>query len=273
MGADGWRELPLEDIAEELTVGYVGPMASEYVESGIPFLRSQNVEPLRINLTDLKYITPAFHQRLSKSALKPGDVVIVRTGKPGACAVIPVWLPVANCSDLVIVRCGPQLDPRFLAFYVNSVASHHVSAHLVGAVQQHFNVGSARTLMVHLPSLPEQRAIAAVLGLLDDRIELYRRTNETLESIAKTLFKSWFVDFDPVRAKAEGRDPGVSKSIADLFPDTFDSSEVGDIPKGWQLSPVEDLATVIGGSTPSTKEESYWIGAHIAGLRRRTSPR
>src|ERR1039458_5279088 len=247
MASSGWRELPLESIAEELTVGHVGPMASEYVDDGIPFLRSLNIEPLRLTQDDLKYITPAFHQRLDKSALKPGDVVIVRTGKPGACAVIPDWLPVANCSDLVIVRCGPELDPRFLAFYVNSVAIHHVAAHLVGAVQQHFNVGSARQLLVHLPPLSEQRSIAHNLGTLDDKIYLNRRMNETLEGIARALFKSWFVDFDPVRAKSEGRNTGLPQKIADLFPDSFQDSELGDIPSGWGVRSVYDCATFVNG--------------------------
>src|SRR6185436_8347521 len=114
-----WREVMLEEVADELTVGYVGPMASEYVPSGIPFLRSQNVEPLRVIQDDIKFITPDFHNRISKSALSPGNVVIVRTGKPGACTVMPDSLPVANCSDLVIVRCGKNLDARFLAYYVN----------------------------------------------------------------------------------------------------------------------------------------------------------
>src|SRR6266516_7539734 len=99
--AGEWRRILLEEVADEVTVGYVGPMATEYVSAGVPFLRSQNVEPLRINTDDIKYITPAFHGRLRKSSLSPGDVVIVRTGKPGACAVVPTSLPVANCSDLV----------------------------------------------------------------------------------------------------------------------------------------------------------------------------
>jgi type I restriction enzyme, S subunit len=77
-----WREVFLEDVAEELTVGYVGPMAAEYVPSGMPFLRSQNVEPLRVNQDDIRFITPEFHGRIPKSALSPGDVVIVRTGTP-----------------------------------------------------------------------------------------------------------------------------------------------------------------------------------------------
>jgi type I restriction enzyme S subunit len=250
MAGDEWKEVCLEDVAEEVTVGHVGLMASEYVADGVPFLRSQNVEPLRVNDADLKFITPAFHQRLRKSALAPGDVVIVRTGAPGTCAVIPSSLPIANCSDLVIVRCGPELDPRFLAYYVNSVAAHHVDSHLVGAVQQHFNVGSARKMLMHLPTAHEQRAIAQILGTLDDKIELNRRMNETLESIALALFKSWFVDFNPVRAKAKGRASDLPTPLADLFPASFEDSELGQIPKGWEAGAVDDTFNLTMGQSP-----------------------
>ncbi len=234
--AGEWRDVALEDVADELTVGYVGPMASEYVDDGVPFLRSLNVEPLRINKNDLKFITPEFHRRIQKSRLTPGDVVIVRTGKPGACSVVPDWLADANCSDLVIVRCGNELNNRFLAYYVNTVASGHVAAHLVGAVQQHFNVGSARTLRLNLPPLAEQKAIAAVLGALDDKIELNRRMNATLEAMARALFQSWFVDFDPVRAKIDGRPPAaLDPATAALFPAVFQDSPIGPVPKGWKV--------------------------------------
>ena len=260
--AGEWRDIALEDVADELTVGYVGPMASEYVDDGIPFLRSMNVEPLRINKNDLKFITPEFHRRIQKSRLTPGDVVIVRTGKPGACSVVPDWLTDANCSDLVIVRCGKQLNNRFLAYYVNTVASGHVAAHLVGAVQQHFNVGSARTLRLNLPPLNEQKAIAAVLGALDDKIELNRRMNATLEAMARALFQSWFVDFDPVRAKLDGRTPvGLDDAIAALFPDSFKDSLLGQIPKGWEISTLGSILDVLEtGRRPKGGVSSYTSG-------------
>ena len=111
-----------------------------------------------------------------------------------------------------------------------------------------------------VPPLAEQRAIAHILGTLDDKIELNRRMNETLEAMARALFKSWFVDFDPVRAKAEGRDPGLPKPLADLFPDSFEDSELGEIPKGWEIKSIGDLADVVGGTTPSTKEPAFWEG-------------
>ena len=252
MTSNNSREVSLGEIAAEVTVGHVGPMASEYVDKGIPFLRSQNVERLRINLADVKFITPEFHAKLKKSALLPGDVVIVRTGKPGACAVMPESLPVSNCSDLVIVRPGPNLDSRFLAYYINSKAAHEVSAYQVGAVQQHFNVESARNLKLDLPKLSEQRAIAHILGTLDDKIELNRQMNETLEAMARAIFKSWFVDFDPVRAKAEGRQPfGMDASTAALFPDSFQDSPLGKIPKGWRVGTIgEDFRLRMGQSPP-----------------------
>ncbi|MGH3629274.1 MAG: restriction endonuclease subunit S [Sciscionella sp.] len=275
MGKNDWPKVSLGDIAKEVTVGHVGPMVSEYVAEGIPFLRSQNVERLRIDLQDTKFIAPSFHNRLKKSALSPGDVVIVRTGKPGACAVIPKSLPISNCSDLVIVRPGPNLDSRFLAYYVDSVAAQIISAYQVGAVQQHFNVRSARNLKLALPPLPEQEAIASILYSLDDRIELNRRVNDTLEATARAIFKSWFVDFDPVRAKAERRQPfGMNAETAVLFPNSFEDSVLGRIPKGWKTTGLDQIASFLNGLAlqkfPANGDD-FLPAIKIAQLRRGTS--
>jgi type I restriction enzyme S subunit len=251
LNSDGWPMISLGDVAEEITVGHVGPMASEYQPSGIPFLRSQSVEPFVIKAEGMRYISPEFHERLGKSALSPGDVVIVRTGKPGAAAVIPEWLPVSNCSDLVIVRTGGNLDSRFLVYYLNSAARRHISAHLVGAVQQHFNVASARSIKLYLPPLAEQKAIAQILGAVDNKIELNQRMNEMLEAMARAIFKSWFVDFDPVRAKAEGREPfGMDAATAALFPNSFQHSPLGKIPAGWIAGTIGDDFNLTMGQSP-----------------------
>lgn len=240
-----WQEVKLGDIAEYVTVGYVGPMAHEYLASGIPFLRSQDIKPYRIDFTDITYISEAFHEKIKKSALQPGDVVIVRTGRPGTSAVIPENLPISNCSDMVVVRPGPNLDSRYLCYYINSIAQDHVSAYSVGAVQQHYNVGSAKELTLLLPPLPEQRAIARILGALDDKIELSRRMNHTLEEMAHALFKSWFVDCDPVTSNAEGRVPfGMNAETASLFPAEFEEIEEGSIPKGWKVGTLKQVAEV-----------------------------
>lgn len=110
-------------------------------------------------------------------------------------------------------------------------------------------------LPVKVPTLPEQRAIAHVLGTLDNKIELNRKMNETLEAMARAIFKSWFVDFDPVRAKAAGRDPGLPKEIADLFPNSFENSELGKIPKGWEIKTLLDVTEVITKGTTPTQED------------------
>ena len=114
------------------------------------------------------------------------------------------------------------------------------------------------------PPVPEQRAIAHVLGTLDDKIELNRRMNETLESMARALFKSWFVDYDPVRAKMDGRWrpgeslPGLPSHLYDLFPNRLVDSELGPIPDGWEVRALGEITDVVGGTTPSTKKPEYW---------------
>jgi len=244
----------LGEIVEDITVGHVGPMASEYVPQGVPFLRSLNVEPYKIATADLKFIDASFHTRLRKSALKPGDVVIVRTGKPGTCAVVPSWLEEANCSDLVIVRCGPKILPDYLAYWVNSSAHHHIGSNLVGAVQQHFNVGAARQMPVFLPSVGEQERILSILSPLDKKNELNRRSNETLEAMAQAIFHDWFVDFGPTRRKEAGAtdpieimgsltpDPGYATKLAALFPGSLRD---GGMPDGWYRESIGNVAHVI----------------------------
>lgn len=264
IGDTVWPEVKMGDVCEEITVGFVGPMTAEYRDAGVPFLRSMNIEPFRINKTDLKFVSPEFHARISKSRLRAGDVVIVRTGAPGTAAVVPEWMHDGNCSDLVIARPGPAVDAQFLCYYVNAVTHHIVNEHVVGAVQQHFNVGAAKSLKLPLPPLPEQRAIARVLGGLDDKIELNRRMNRTLEDLARGLFRSWFVDFDPVlrRAGAAGRGPGTSPITPAIapWPARLVDSPLGPIPEGWRVSTIGEEVTVVGGSTPSTDEPKFWEG-------------
>lgn len=249
-----WPVVALESVATEITVGHVGPMAREYIPAGVPFLRSTNIRPYRIDRTDIRYIGADFHRRLKKSELRPGDVVVVRTGAPGTAAVVPPSLPEANCADLVIIRPSNRIDGRFLVYLLNSVSHRHVQAQLVGAVQQHFNIGSARKLPLPLPPIAEQSAIADVLGGLDDKIELNREMNRTLEETAQALFCSWFVDFDPVVAKADRQMPlGMSDETAALFPSQFEDSELGPVPERWQVKPLgRTFALRMGQSPPGS---------------------
>lgn len=151
-------------------------------------------------------------------------------------------------------------DQRFAYYFLQQFG---FKAYNSGSAQPSLNRNFVHPVPVDIPPRSEQRAIGHILGTLDDKIELHRRASETLEAIARALFKSWFIDFDPVRAKSEGRDPGLLPHLADLFPDSFEDSELGAIPRGWLASRVGGkLATFLGG-TPSRAEASYWTGGDI----------
>ena len=137
----------------------------------------------------------------------------------------------------VILKSGAEADARFIYFLLCSAEyRHEVFASSTGTTVKHTSPDRIGQFRLHLPPLPEQRAIAHILGTLDDKIELNRRMNETLEAMARALFKSWFVDFDPVRAKMAGDDTGLPPHIAALFPDRLVDSELGEIPAGWEAS-------------------------------------
>jgi len=119
-----------------------------------------------------------------------------------------------------------------------------------GSAQGNVSGSLIESYELPIPPLPIQKAIAHILGTLDDKIELNRKTNETLEAMAKALFKSWFVDFDPVRAKAEGRPTGLPNEISDLFPDSFEDSDLGEIPGGWHIGCLSDCCEITMGQSP-----------------------
>lgn len=155
-----------------------------------------------------------------------------------------------------IVKGNGRARTRFLEY---AVLAADLTPYLTGAVMPKLTQGNLNKIELPCPPLDEQDAVIGVLGTLDDRIDLLRQTNATLESIAQALFKSWFIDFDPVRAKADGREPeGMDAATAALFPAEFEESALGLIPQGWGVEPIGDLVEAVGGSTPDTKNSTYW---------------
>ncbi|MDO8771062.1 MAG: restriction endonuclease subunit S [Burkholderiaceae bacterium] len=205
---------------------------------------------------------PMKRVELSKSEterfiLAEGDLIFARRSLTaegaGKCSVVLV-LDEPTTFESSIIRARPdrlKAESLYLYYFFNSAAG----LHSLDTIRRHVAVAGITgsdlsRLEIPVPSLPEQRAIAHILGTLDDKIELNRRVNETLEAMARALFKSWFVDFDPVRAKAEGQDTGLPKPVADLFPDSFEDSELGEIPKGWEVGSVDDEFDLTMGQSP-----------------------
>jgi type I restriction enzyme, S subunit len=192
--------------AVRLTVGHVGPMQTRYVSTGVPFLRSQNVRENRIDRAGLQFIPDDFHAELNKSALSPGDLVVVRSGAPGIAAVVPPELDVANCADLVIARFSRFLDPELLAYFINSQQCRaRIFERQVGVAQQHFNVGAMRTLPVPVMPMEEQHVLLnilreedAAIARLRNRVESALAQLEMLEqSIMARAFRGDLIPQDP----------------------------------------------------------------------------
>jgi type I restriction enzyme, S subunit len=211
---------------------------------------------------------PLSEAEAGRFLLEPGDLLFARQSLvlegAGKCAIfLNDDEPVTFESHVTRVRLDEcEADARFYFYYLQS---HHGRAAIRSIVEQGAGASGIRgsdlgRLEVLWRPVSEQRAVAHILGALDDKIELNRRMNETLEAMARALFKSWFVDFDPVRAKAEGRDTGLPRHIAELFPDSFEDSELGEVPRGWGVRPFSDTIEIIGGGTPKTSTAEYWHG-------------
>jgi type I restriction enzyme S subunit len=190
----------------------------------------------------------------ARFTLEKGDLLFARRSLvaegAGKCSVV-LEIDEPTTFESSIIRARPdrtKADSLFLYYFFNSRSGLHCLDTIRRQVAVAGITGSdLAKLEVTVPPLPEQRAIAHILGTLDDKIELNRRMNETLEAMARALFKSWFVDFDPVRAKAEGRDPGLPKSLADLFPTRLVESELGEIPEGWAVESLEKIGRFLNG--------------------------
>jgi type I restriction enzyme S subunit len=207
--------------------------------------------------------TPVFVPRdygknLDKFILKSGDVVIAMTDMKDKVAILGNTARIRHDNRFVLnqragcirVKRRDLLDPDYLYFYSNSIPHvDYLRSRANSGVQVNLSTSAIKEAQLLIPPMAVQKSVASTLMALDDRITLLREINTTLEAIAQALFKSWFVDFDPVHAKMQGRAPeGMDEATAALFPDSFEESELGPVPKGWSLCPVYDLATFINGA-------------------------
>ena len=243
-------------------------------EHGYPYVGIPQVKDGRIDLNDVRHITREHLLEWTRKANpQPFDIVLSRRCNPGETGFVPPGLHFALGQNLVLLRSdGEKVLKPFLRWLVRSPQWWtQVRKYInVGAVFDSLKCADIPGFRLAIAPLFDQRAIAHILGTLDDKIELNRRMNATLEAMARALFRSWFVDFDPVRAKMEGRDTGLPKDIADLFPDRLVDSELGHIPQGWRMWRLEELANhhaqfITPSSDPEAEFDLFSLPAHDSG--------
>jgi type I restriction enzyme S subunit len=249
--ASEWPVVRLGDVVD-LVTGF--PFEShQYTDDPTAprLLRGDNVAQGVLRWDGAKRWPPTGARDFGTYWLREGDVILamdrpwIEAGLKFA-AVRDSDLPALLVQRVARLRGTAKLDTPFLKYVIAGRAfTQYVTGIQTGTAVPHISGGQIRSYEFPLPPISQQRAIAQILGTLDDKIELNRRMSETLEAISRALYKSWFVDFDPVRAKFEGRDPGLPADLADLMPDSFADSELGDIPAGWKLSSIGEVAEVI----------------------------
>lgn len=247
-----------------------------FQDAGINFVKVESISPDGRFLVDkLVRISKEAHEALARSKLAPNDVLFTIAGTIGRTAIVTDEILPANTNQAVaIVRPNTALvHPRFLRYVLSNPAFlRGALSRTVESVQANFSLGELKSASILLPNLREQQVITEILGAIDDRIDHLRQTNATIESIAHALFKSWFIDFDPVRAKAESREPeGMDAATAALFPAEFEESALGLIPRGWTVRSLDSFATYLNGLAlqkyPAESEDEYLPVIKIAQLR------
>ena len=252
-----WLEFEFASLCDITRGASPRPIHEWIAEEGIPWVKISDASQAGSRFIEQTRERIRSEGRTKSVPVFPGDLILSNSATPG----IPMFISIEACihDGWLLLRNFRNLDKLF-CFYLLLYEKTRIVTQSSGTVFNNLKTEILKRHRVKIPPLPEQRAIAHILGTLDDKIELNRRMNETLEEMARALFKSWFVDFDPVRAKMEGRDPGLPKHLADLFPDRLVDSELGLIPDGWKVGVLDDAVELLSGGTPRTSETSYWNG-------------
>ena len=270
-GMSEWIETTVGELAASTRNALVGgPFGSnlvskDYVDDGVPVIRGQNMGG-RWVAGDFAYVSPEKAQALAANAARPGDIVFTQRGTLGQVALVPkdsFKAYVVSQSQMKLTVDPNKADSLFLYYLFSSpVQQEYIRQNAIQVGVPHTNLGILRDAPVCIPKdVDAQRAIARYLGSLDDKIELNRRMNETLEAMARAIFQSWFVDFDPVRAKASGESADsicqrlcLTPELLALFPDSFEDSELGEIPKGWPSTRMDEVLELAYGKALKARD-------------------
>ena len=247
--AGEWVESTLGEVADFLSGGTPAKSRAEYWGGSIPWVSAKDMKRFRVEDTE-DHVTEVGVDNGTK--LVPEGTVLLLARGMTLINDVPICVaqrPVTFNQDVKALRAKPRIAPEYLPYLLLGNKQRLLSlVDLAGHGTGRLNSDELKALDIVLPACPEQqRTIARILEALDDKIELNRRMSETLEAMARALFKDWFVDFGPVRAKAEGREPGLPRPLADPFPARLVHSELGEIPEGWSVSTLSDHFEAVKG--------------------------
>ncbi len=268
---DHWEATTLGDVCDRgngnIQTGPFGSQlhASDYVINGVPSIMPVNIGDNRLIEDNICRISEKDAERLSKHRVLPGDIIYSRRGDVERRALVRDaqrgWLCGTGC---IKVRFGDGVvDPAFASFYLDHPQVREwIVQHAVGATMPNLNTSIMRAIPFALPPFDEQLRITSILSALDDKIELNRRMNGLLEGLSRAIFKAWFIDFEPVKAKAAGDASflGMPQPVFAQLPTSFVNSELGEIPEGWEVGSILERAELLNGGTPKTAVDDYWNG-------------
>lgn len=268
---NSWPEHPLEsfvDSRRSICYGIVQPGSPH--ESGVPIVRVNNIRDGRVDTRDALRIDPEIERKFGRSRLEGGELLLTLVGTMGLSAIVPNELRGWNVARAVgVIPLKENVDRRWLNFVLRSQPSQDfIQTHANTTVQATFNLRDLARLPIPMPPDDVRLPASELLSALDDKIELNRQMNETLEAFARAIFRDWFVDFGPTRAKAEGRTPYLAPEIWRQFPDAFGDA---DKPLGWESKPLDEVAEFLNGLAlqkfPASDHEDSLPVIRIAELR------
>ena len=259
----GWRWEQLTNLARLETGHTPSRRRPEYWDGDIPWIgiKDAGEHNGRDIFDTTQHVTQEGIDNSAARVLAAGTVCLSRTASIGY--ITRMGVPMATSQDFVNWVCGPDLDSRFLLYLLLS-ETDSLSRFAYGTTHQTIYFPEVKAFHICVPPLTEQRAIVGVLGALDEKIEQNQRLARALEGMAQLVFRAWFADFEPVKAKAAGATffPSMPQTIFDSLPARFVDSEIGPVPEGWAVKAIGDVVTTKGGGTPDTKNPAYWGGEH-----------
>lgn len=228
-------------------------VSTDYADSGVPVIRGQNMGPGRWIGGEFVFVPEEKAESLRANWARPGDIVFTQRGTLGQVAIVPdePWNRYVVSQSQMKATIDPEkADPHYIYYLFSSVSEReYITANAIQTGVPHTNLAQLRAHPVSVPPPAEQRAITAILGALDDKIEQNQRTAQALDQLARAIFRAWFVDFEPVKARAAGLAafPSMPQEVFDALPTSLIDSVIGPVPEGWEVTAISKIATFLNG--------------------------